>query len=71
MYMEQVYKQWKMEKKQSTSGIYETKYHNGSYWLLLRKRKLQSFEISYRSLLLLSNKRLPLLSAALQSSEVK
>ena len=31
MYMEQVYKQWKMEKKQSTSGIYETKYHSGSY----------------------------------------
>ena len=31
MYMEQVYKQWKMEKKQSTSGIYETNYHNGSY----------------------------------------
>ena len=26
--------------------IYKTRYHNGSYLLLLGKRKLQSFEIS-------------------------
>ena len=43
--MEQVYKLWKM-KTASSSGILKTIYHNGSYLLLFRKRKLQIFEIS-------------------------
>ena len=33
-------------KKTSSSGILKTKYHNGRYLMLLRKKKLQSFEIS-------------------------
>ena len=43
--MEQEYKLWIMETI-SSSGILKTVYHNGSYLLLFRKRKLQSFEIS-------------------------
>ena len=31
----------------SHSGIYETIYHNGSYLLLLGKRILEAFEISW------------------------
>ena len=34
-------------KTTNSSGIVETIYHNGSYLLLLGKRKLQSFEISW------------------------
>ena len=35
-------KKWK---RYSSSGIYDTRYHNDSHLLLLEKRKLQSFEI--------------------------
>ena len=31
----------------SSFEINKTRYHNGSYLLLLGKRKLQNFEISY------------------------
>ena len=31
----------------SSSGIYKTVHHNGSYVLLFGKKKLLSFEISY------------------------
>ena len=51
MHTEQVYKQWKNEKKKQKKRvsfeIYKAGYHNGSYLLLLGKRKLQSFQISY------------------------
>ena len=47
MHMEQVYKQWKNEKKRGSFEIYKAGYHDGSYLLLLGKRKLQSFQISY------------------------
>ena len=33
--------------KKGSSGIYKTGYENGSYLLLLGKRKLQKFQISY------------------------
>ena len=36
-----------MKKKCSSSGIYTTRHNNGNYLLLLGKRKLESFEISY------------------------
>ena len=39
MHTEQVYKQWKNGKKYSSSGIYKTRYHNDSYFLILGKRK--------------------------------
>ena len=47
--MEQVYEQRKNEKKTPVvlEYIRQDGYHNGSYLLLLGKRKLQSFEISY------------------------
>ena len=31
----------------SSPGIFKNVYHNGSYLLLFRKRKLQNFEISW------------------------
>ena len=37
-------KKWK---NTSCSGVYKTRYHNGSYLLLPGKGKLQSFEDSY------------------------
>lgn len=40
-----MYKTMKKWKRYSSSGIYNTRYHNDSYSLLLEKRKLQqSFE---------------------------
>ena len=56
MNMKQVYKQWKHEKKQKkngSSGIYKAGCHNGSYLLLIEKRKLKQFQISYEQFLLL------------------
>ena len=47
MLMERLYKQWKNEKKRVSSKRYKAGYNNGSYLLLLGKRKLQSFQISY------------------------
>ena len=37
----------------TSSGIHNTAYHNGSYLLSCRKRKLQSLEISCEYFLLL------------------
>ena len=45
MYMEHVYKLWKL-KTGSSSEMLKTVYHNGSCLLLFGKRKLESFEIS-------------------------
>ena len=47
--MEQVYKQWKKKKtpKSCYFEIYKAGYHDGCYLLLLGKRKLQSFQLSY------------------------
>ena len=42
--MEEVCKQCKNGEKNSSSGIYKTRYYNDSYLLLLGKRKLQSFD---------------------------
>lgn len=55
MHMEQLCKKWKNEKMEihSSCGIYKTRYHKCIYLLLLGKRKLLGFEISYESLLLL------------------
>ena len=49
MHMKQVYKQWKNEKKKKKGSfeIYKAGYHDGSYLLLLGKRKLQRFQVSY------------------------
>ena len=44
--MEQVYKQFK-NGTNSSSGIYMARFHDGSYLLLLGKRKLQNFKIPY------------------------
>ena len=35
------------EKKRDSFEIYNAVYHDGSYLLLLGKRKLQNFQISY------------------------
>ena len=37
-----------MKKKRDSFEIYRAEYHDGSYLLLLGKRKLQSFQISYQ-----------------------
>ena len=62
MHMEQVYNQWKNEKKKTKKRgsfeIYKAGYHDGSYLLLLGRRKLQSFQISYEQFLLLWNRGL-------------
>ena len=51
MHMEQVYNQWKNEKKKTKKRgsfeIFKLGYHDGSYLLLLGKIKLESFQISY------------------------
>ena len=51
MHMEQVYNQWKNEKKKikkrGSFEIFKLGYHDGSYLLLLGKIKLESFKISY------------------------
>ena len=49
----------------SSYGFNKTRY-NCSYLLLLGKRNVQSFEMSYEKFLLLWNMNLSLLSAALQ-----
>ena len=54
----------KIWKKYSSSGIYKTRYQNDSYLLLLGKRKLQSFKISFEKFLLIWNKHHSLLSGS-------
>ena len=43
----------KKYKKSRSFEIYKAGYHDGSYLLLLGRRKLQSFQISYEQFLLL------------------
>ena len=67
----------KIWKKYSSSEIYKTRYQNDSYLLLLGKRKLQSFKISFEKFLLIWNKHhsllsgFPPISAAPESLKIK